>query len=77
LYFSKWNGRIFSQGDAIFMDMRTFHCSGFNTSENFRLSIVSRYHDNSKQDFRPFYGSGNYDFHKLKNSDLKKLFISK
>jgi len=76
-YKNKIKSFIIKEGDTIFMDMRTFHCSGFNTSENFRLSIVSRYHDNSKQDFRPFYDSGNYDFHKLKNSDLKKLFISK
>ena len=63
-----------NEGDAIFMNMNTFHRSGKNNSKKFRLSIVSRYHDNSKYDFRPFYDTGNYFYSKMKNSDLKRLF---
>ena len=42
------------KGDAIFVNMNSFHRSGKNISNKFRLSIVARYHDNSKDDFRPF-----------------------
>ncbi len=57
-------------GSAIFMNMHTFHKSGKNYSNKFRLSIVARYHDNSKGDFRPFYDTGKYNYSKIKNSDL-------
>jgi ectoine hydroxylase-related dioxygenase (phytanoyl-CoA dioxygenase family) len=59
-----------NEGDAIFMNMNTFHKSGKNYSNRFRLSIVSRYHDNSKNDFRAFYDMGNYLYSKIKKSDL-------
>ena len=53
--------------------MNSFHRSGKNMSNKFRLSFVARYHDNSKDDFRPFYDTGNYNYSKMKNLEFKKF----
>jgi len=71
----KSNVEVFNinAGDAIFMHMNTFHKSGKNKSNKFRLSIVARYHDNSKDDFRPFFDTGNYFYSRIKNSEFKSF----
>jgi ectoine hydroxylase-related dioxygenase (phytanoyl-CoA dioxygenase family) len=73
-YIKKYQNKLISiklnAGDAIFMHMNTFHRSGKNLSNLFRLSIVSRYHDVSKKDFRPFADLGNYKYHNLNFSKI-------
>lgn len=73
-YIKKYKNKLISikldAGDAIFMHMNTFHRSGKNSSNLFRLSIVSRYHDVSKKDFRPFADLGNYKYHNLNFSQI-------
>jgi hypothetical protein len=69
-YKSKIKSIKLNAGDAIFMHMNTFHRSGKNLSDLFRLSIVSRYHDVSKKDFRAFADLGNYKFHSFTLSSI-------
>jgi ectoine hydroxylase-related dioxygenase (phytanoyl-CoA dioxygenase family) len=73
-YLKKYQNKLtaikLNAGDAIFMHMNTFHRSGMNASNLFRLSIVSRYHDASKKDFRPFADLGNYKYHNFTFSKI-------
>ena len=62
-----------------FMNMHTFHKSGKNYSNKFRLIVA---HDNSKGDFRPFYDTGKYNYSKIKKFRFKfflniGIFISR
>lgn len=56
-------------GDALFMSMKTFHKSGKNLSNLFRLSLVARYHDTTKDDFRA-YAEVKYRYQKITNKEL-------
>ena len=58
-------------GDAFFMSMNTFHRSGKNLSKVFRLSVIARYHDTTKDDFRAYADLGKYRYHKITNKELK------
>jgi len=73
-YIKKYKNNVESlnmnAGDALFMSMKTFHRSGENLSNLFRLSLVARYHDTTKDDFRPFADLGKYRWHKITNKEL-------
>ena len=62
-------------GDAIFSNMNTFHKSGKNISDIFRLSLISRFHDSYSDDFNSYSDPGNYNYHPYNNLKLKKLGI--
>lgn len=43
-----------ARGDAVCLDLRTIHRSGFNSSKRVRWSCLMRFHDSLDQDFLPF-----------------------
>lgn len=75
----KYKNKILSvkmkAGDAIFCNMNTFHKSGSNISDVFRLSLISRFHDSYSDDFNSYSDPGNYNFHPYNNLKLKKLGV--
>ena len=74
-YLKKYKNNIkelsMNAGDAFFMSMNTFHRSGKNLSKVFRLSVIARYHDTTKDDFRAYADLGKYRYHKIANKELK------
>ena len=41
----------FSRGDIVIMDLKTFHKSGYNASDFFRLTAISRVFDTTSKSY--------------------------
>jgi len=52
-------------GDIMLMNMDTIHRSGENSSNNFRMSTICRYHNSNKKDFNPGLNIYRYSNKKL------------